>query len=84
MQDLVGFRFGCSDCTRSHSMNDVEGGHRTFAAFRTNGSYAQYSELNKAARTTQSRFSFSLRHMMERSVKPYPKVWRSTLICPKC
>jgi hypothetical protein len=40
MQDLVGFRFGCSDCTRSHSMNDVEGGKQKFAA------YAKYQAVN--------------------------------------
>jgi hypothetical protein len=32
MRDLVGFRLGCSDFARSHSMTDVEGGKRPFAA----------------------------------------------------
>ncbi len=43
MRDLVGFRFGCSDFARSHSVTDVEGGLLPFVAGTTNGSYAQYS-----------------------------------------
>ena len=31
MRDLVGFRFGCSDFARSHSMTDVEGGELPFS-----------------------------------------------------